>query len=552
MRMTFRSALVPALLALSCSREPVVEPTPALVHHVITAHATEPEAKTVLNPEQDTKVLWTAHEQVAVFPSLSFTPYLFTGTNDATAASASFEGDTPEPELGTYVLLSPYDANALGGSEFTTTLPPIQEGVAGTFAHGTAIMAGLSSGSSVACKHVCSGMRFQVAASNIAAVSFRGNGNEKIGGKFRFHFDGAGNPEILSTDGGQEVVLHAPGGTFTPATWYYITLLPTAFSHGFTVTAMRTDGYTATYVVNSAVTFSRGKFKNKANLDENMSWTAITPATHNTCYGPANAFCLRPGGSVNVDVAPRLILPGWLRSALPLAGAPVPDSYAILWNNGETVRAELSGTTLTLSADTKEGTALVAIKKDDTILWSFLVWVTASAPAETTLPGGAVIQEALGGELFFQWGRKDPLREGSFADNQDDNGLRHSIQNPTKYINKGNSVLDWYTDTPGHSDATLWGNENSPKTVWDPCPQGWRVPPSSAFTGLENGTDYGFRALGFLTQNGLRLNLDMLYWTAGGGTESYSRSLSIAPDPVTYSTASSTRDLATPIRCVKE
>jgi hypothetical protein len=122
----------------------------------------------------------------------------------------------------------------------------------------------------------------------------------------------------------------------------------------------------------------------------------------------------------------------------------------------------------------------VAIKNGSTILWSFLVWVTGSSPADADLGDG----------LLFQWGRKDPLKMGcASVDNQGDNGLVYSIQHPTVLIKEGDSAFDWFTDTPGNSDTSLWG---SSKTVWDPCPAGWKVPESGAtgFTGCWSSISY--------------------------------------------------------------
>ena len=474
---TFRNFAAILLVAVSCSRENI--PQEPLVHYVIeaSAGAESPDVKTLVNPENDTKVLWSPQEEVGIFTGTYLaSPYLFTGTNAAASASARFEGDGPA-ELGTYLLVYPYDAaSSWAYPDVTATLPSVQVGKAGSFADGMALMAGTSSTSSVVCRHICSGIRFKVTGADILSVTLKGNNNEKIAGRFEFHFD-EGVP--VAASGTEDEVILTPdgGGCFTPGEWYYITCLPTVFTGGITLTAVSAKRGVGTYAINSSLTFTRAIFKNKANLDGSMSWTPVSASASNTYYGPANSFCLTPGQSVNIDVGPKFIAPGWKRSGVSIGGTSA-NACEILWNTG-TVSASLSGSTLTVNAGGSNGTALVAIKNGNTILWSFLIWVTSSSPASTDL----------GGNLLFQWGRKDPLVAGYSVANQGNNGLVYSIQHPTVSISAGDNAFDWFTDTPGNSDTSLWG---SSKTVWDPCPSGWKVPESGAtgFTGCWSSISY--------------------------------------------------------------
>ena len=228
----FRNFAAILLAAVSCSRESMPPELP--VHHVIQASAGEeaPDVKTAVNPENDTKVLWSPQEEVGIFTgTLLEEPYLFTGTNATKSASVRFEGDGPS-SLGTYVMVYPYDVNTSWALPYVTaTLPSSQVGKAGSFADGMAVMAGTSSTSSVVCRHVCSGIRFKVTGADILSVTLKGNNNEKMAGRFEFHFD-EGVP--VATAGTEEEVVLTPvgGGCFTPGEWYYITCLPIVFSKG--------------------------------------------------------------------------------------------------------------------------------------------------------------------------------------------------------------------------------------------------------------------------------------------------------------------------------
>ena len=175
--------------------------------------------------------------------------------------------------------------------------------------------------------------------------------------------------------------------------------------------------------------------------------------------------------------------------------------------------------------------------------------MTASAPAETTI-GSYRVLPPLGGQLYFQWGRKDPLLStaGKVA-NQGDNGLAYSIANPLKFITKGDNAYDWFCDLGSKQDGTLWGDGGG-KTVWDPCPEGYRVPSYLVFSSLENQgiADEGFDALGYLSDQGYH-SIYRLYWTS---TPSVGAAYSLSDNTSVYIQQSDSRFIAAPLRCVKE
>lgn len=512
-------------LAVSCAKAPEGPLLPEGRHVIMASVGEGPGVKTVLHPEDDTQVYWSPCEEVGIFTGNNLiSPYLFTGTNATATASARFEGDGPA-SLGTYIMVYPYDATSSWTSpNVTTTLPSSQMGKAGSFADGMAVMAGTSSTASVLCRHVCSGIRFMVTGSDILFVSLKGNKGEKIAGRFSFHFvDGV---PVAGAGTEDEIVLTpAGGGCFTPGEWYYITCLPTVFTEGITLTAISASRGVGTYAINSSLTFTRSIFKYKENLDDAMSWTKVSPSVNNTYYGPANSFCLEPNGSVSIDVNPKFITPEWKRSGVSIGGTTAVDP-AVLWGDSSLSSVSIADGKLSVTASDTPGSALVAIKNGTTILWSFLIWVTSSSPAEANL----------GGELYFQWGRKDPLKKDcAYVDNQGDDGLTYSIQHPTVFIQEGANAQDWFTGTIGKNDNTLWG---SSKTVWDPCPSGWKVPESGS---------YGYSGCGFLNPTWWE---DAMFWTC---TSTFHDGAAYA---VSFNnsgvTANDYRYYAAPVRCVRE
>ena len=551
--------IAPLLVLLAaCQREgsPVTPETPVLqlVEHTLYASTPgedEPATRTVVSALNERKILWSAQEQISILSGGG--NYLFQGDNDAPAATASFTGTGPA-DLGNYIALYPYNASATYSEGYvSTSLPAFQLGKAGSFADGYMITADDATGNSLAFKHLCSGLRFMVNTDNIKAVSIRGNNGEKIAGDFRFRFASEDTP--VAEAGTEECVTLKPssGSTFETGTAYYIVILPTVFTNGFTLTADN-GSQVGELRFDSKVTFTAGKFKNiTGNLDERMTWT--TPSSQ-VYYGQENSFCLRPGKTIRFDVNPRKIYGTWQRSGL-LASAPVPDEAAVLWGDGSISSASVSvyDGSLTVTASATPGSALVAIKKSGVILWSYLIWVTESAPAETTLPGGAKALPALGGNCYFQWGRKDPLKaDATLTANQGANGLAYSISHPTEFINRGDQY-DWITDGQGGLDWTLWG-EDVAKTVWDPCPAGYRVPAKEDYSGIND--DYlisHFAALGYITYNGYKNYTDYYYWTRSTASQQDVRKLSWflgVPTPETDNLWTDYRYLAYPVRCVKE
>ena len=160
------------------------------------------------------------------------------------------------------------------------------------------------------------------------------------------------------------------------------------------------------------------------------------------------------------------------------------------------------------------GNALIAVKdKEGNILWSWHIWLYENYDPEATAhiyPNGAgtVMDRDLGAldtdishvetrGLLYEWGRKDPfftpiLREApdaSYLSSIGDNpkvsvkealsvngtSLAYSILHPETFIYSENSPYDWFTTNRSQQDNSLW-SASGEKTIYDPCPPGWRVP----------------------------------------------------------------------------
>ena len=163
----------------------------------------------------------------------------------------------------------------------------------------------------------------------------------------------------------------------------------------------------------------------------------------------------------------------------------------------------------------KEGNAVIAAKDaSGTILWSWHIWLTDQPEGQVYYNNaGTMMDRNLGATsatpgdvgalgLLYQWGRKDPflgsssISEGIEAkstitwpsvvtSNPSIGTIAYATANPTTfmtyygYFESSNNYIsnyDWYYTGSSSTDNTRWATSSSRKSIYDPCPAGWRVP----------------------------------------------------------------------------
>ncbi|WP_462377058.1 fimbrial protein [Rikenella microfusus] len=127
--------------------------------------------------------------------------------------------------------------------------------------------------------------------------------------------------------------------------------------------------------------------------------------------------------------------------------------------------------------------------------------------------------------MFYQWGRKDPFprvqgstisasgatgttipiygptgstplpEDGTGYKKVDitagsvvvgNNSLAYAVAHPLTFIYNGSAPYDWYTTSTTSQNNALWG-DGTAKSVYDPCPEGWRIAPNETWSDF--GTD---------------------------------------------------------------
>lgn len=144
----------------------------------------------------------------------------------------------------------------------------------------------------------------------------------------------------------------------------------------------------------------------------------------------------------------------------------------------------------------KEGNAVIAAKDNSgKILWSWHIWLTDQPHGQVYFNNAGVMMDRnLGATsttpgdinargLLYQWGRKDPFlrTESTFwppcVESDSSSGtIEYTIEHPMTFIYSNKKNHDWYYTGTSLTDSTRWQHSKHSKSIYDPCPHGWRVP----------------------------------------------------------------------------
>ena len=222
----------------------------------------------------------------------------------------------------------------------------------------------------------------------------------------------------------------------------------------------------------------------------------------------------------------------------------------------------------------KEGNAVIAAKDAaGTILWSWHIWLTDQPEGQEYYNNaGTMMDRNLGATsatpgdvgalgLLYQWGRKDPFLgsssisesivakstitwPSSVKSNASTGNITYATANPTTFIKYNGSNDDWYYTGDDSTNNTRWTTSTKAKSIYDPCPAGWRLPDGGVWSnalgstsdlsgypydstneginfsgklGSANTIWYPAAGIRHLSSGGLvNVGRDGYYWSAGG------------------------------------
>lgn len=314
----------------------------------------------------------------------------------------------------------------------------------------------------------------------------------------------------------------------------------------------------------------------------------------------ANCYMIAPGKSLTIPVN----IKGNGNTSTIESGINVNHtvtSMSIFWQAGHDLLTlsdfNAVNQTVKINASSQSGNAVIAAYNGIDIVWSWHIWITDYNPNSTgtiytftnylnntnvfmdrNLGAMSTTYSSGSDELYYQFGRKDPLlisTVGNFNPSNTSSSMANSIKKPSTYYFAGNGS-DWCSTVSGEWWMGIGGSETTPgkKTIYDPCPAGWRVPPftnggtpwqNATKSALTNGVvvlsglgnyvangkyDYSFSSTGSMniTSKG-----SMSYcWTAnkywGDNYSGNTLDLSLGNSIV----GRINRSNAVPVRCVKE
>ncbi|MBR3800136.1 MAG: hypothetical protein IKK35_00405 [Rikenellaceae bacterium] len=293
---------------------------------------------------------------------------------------------------------------------------------------------------------------------------------------------------------------------------------------------------------NGAAEKVSGLQKEFTGLTEGVYTVKVRPATSDADYAPAAWVSI--AAKTQESIADELAANSYLiEEAGAYVFAPFKGNSGeaveniagagLLWQDAPGLITEaglVDGKVRFVVADGVYGNAVVyayGAGGNEEILWSWHVWVPEQqVESLPMITGFNVMNMNLGATtaaaadinafgLCYQWGRKDPFtgsptlsgttatlakpiynidgEEGEFDAVMTPQSVEFAIANPATFISPyGVDYADWCST----SDDALWGNPDGnyretgslkyynlgEKSMYDPCPAGWRVPPIMAFS----------------------------------------------------------------------
>lgn len=233
-----------------------------------------------------------------------------------------------------------------------------------------------------------------------------------------------------------------------------------------------------------------------------------------------------------------------------------PYSAAVIWETDNTANEPAQGAiiasasyangyvTFSTPSELRNGNAVIALRNSaGTVLWSWHIWCTYEGFAAEMYKNGNLLMDRnlgalskepgndLASGLLYQWGRKDPFlgradSSGEMAStnsylwksittSEETGNVDYVVKNPTTFITGIKN--DWLSV----DENTLWASK---KTLYDPCPVGYRVPDGGP-DGFWN-TSGIYAAGGWAESNGLAFRnalwcSDADAWYPAAGTRYY-------------------------------
>ena len=469
------------------------------------------DTKTVLADGDNAKVkkvLWQPGDEIAVSPEVEnrwdswAQVSRFASTLSSSAATSEFDGSAAF--AARYKAFYPYSETVRDSSNvFLFELPATQKYVDGSFDPQAAPMVAYEErGNDFEFRNVCGIVAFKLTGSE-AVKSLTFSGTDATGS----HVMLAGTFEVNPASEEPVMKLHTYSSgcasltldcvepvqlNESTATPFYMMLPPATYAE-FSLIITTADGE---IMLKSGknLTVARSHIKPTGELEYVESEYIDLSAK-----GTANSYIVPAAGlySFKADVVGNGTY-GYVKGEKFYPATPdiTPSGVRLLWEEkpGTVSNLTLKDGKVNFMASGIEGNALIAVTDDsDKILWSWHIWVTDQPQEQTYVNDkgtfhvldrniGATRADRGSGEewkasggLLYQWGRKDPFMQKGYSNSYTSQLYMYEVvEEPTHFIRTGHWALEW--------SQKFWSSET--KTIYDPCPIGYRVAVSDIWDGF--------------------------------------------------------------------
>lgn len=474
-------------------------------------------------------VLWSAGDAVSAFLGTDGNSLYTIDPEDAGATSGTFNqtSGVVGAAMDGNVLLYPYNADAtVTMSEGTATvnfaLPATQGYKADSFESGVFPMIAVSeSVESFAMKNILGLLEVALHSEFTASVSkIEFIANVPVCGAASVTASANGEPSLVLTDEQSKTVTLACATPValssdkTAKTKFYIAL-PAQQYEGFTLKVYDTNGYQMIETTTNTLDLKRSKVKTISleyiidlHAKGHANCYVLTPTTFckyrfdATVIGNGAAGLISGAHTTSATIAPKSAKLLYKNSSSSTTNtsdnqAAVKTSSVTLDSKGRVVFNSPSGSNGT-------GNAVIAVYsgEDGTgdILWSWHIWKPGDAVVDQKYSDTYTLMDRNLGACsklstdnvnassgaYYQWGRKDPFvtaansgaisaKNAQYTIVATPTTIEGAVKNPaTFYATDSGTESDWLTTANGN----LWGTS---KTIYDPCPAGYRVADQNAF-----------------------------------------------------------------------
>ena len=589
-----------------------------LVHMVFTAMVEDgnPATRTVLDENEVDGfrgLLWEPEDVIGI-ATYNGRYQRFENVLEEPAASGVFEGSVNQDIM--YYAIYPYRDNQQMSTSVNVTIPSKQTYKPNSFDGSAAPMVGKGNHAEpLHFMNLCGSLAINITGTEkIKSILFQTKAGEKVSGGATVDPDYADYPVITMGEATDDyIVLDCGEGvqlSGTPTSFHFV--LPPATYNGFDLLITTTDGQFMQKSTDKQLTIKRSIITKAASFAfENTAGTFVNLSER----GNANCYIVPQSGYYSFD--------GTVIGNGEFGFTPEnnfhtntheisPVTAELLWADNHTLINGCgydapTGMVKFLTSG-EEGNAVIAAKDSEgNILWSWHIWMTDQPEEQVYFNNAGTMMDrnlgaisatpgdvgALG--LLYQWGRKDPFlgsasissaveRESTITwpspvSSDAANGtIGYSVLNPTTFIKYNGSNYDWYYTGSSSTDDTRW---QSDKTIYDPCPVGWRVPDggdegvwstakgsSSSYNrsydstnkGMNFSGDFGIASTIWYTASGCRgcnggalgdVGFGVLYWSVTPASN-HAYNLFFRYDGYVNPTYYDSRAGGFPVRCTKD